>query len=93
MLPRPALWCRVSVLAGLLLAGCSEVREPILVDGGVITIENTSDKEWKNIKLGLKDFAAGDRVEVIVEQSGARDTAGIVTRLDSEQTVARSGRR
>jgi hypothetical protein len=59
MLTRPALWCRVTVLAGLLLAGCSEVREPILVDGGVITIENTSGKEWKNIKLVLNDHFFG----------------------------------
>jgi len=60
MIPSSASWCRVAVLAGLLLAaGCSDVREPILVDGGVITIENTSDKEWKNIKLVLNDHFFG----------------------------------
>ena len=48
------------MLAGLLLAAaCSEVREPILVDGGMITIENTSEKEWKNIRLVLNDHFYG----------------------------------
>jgi hypothetical protein len=60
MIPRSSSWCRVAALAGwLLAAGCSEVHEPILVDGGVITIENTTDKEWKNIKLVLNDHFFG----------------------------------
>ena len=60
MIPRSSSWCHVAALAGwLLAAGCSEVREPILVDGGVITIENTTDKEWKNLKLVLNDHFFG----------------------------------
>src|SRR4029453_17703645 len=54
-------WAAAAVLMGLLVAGsaCSAPKEPIVVDEGVITVENLTSREWRNVKVTVNDYFNG----------------------------------
>jgi hypothetical protein len=40
-------------------AACTQYREPIIVEEGVITIENQTNSEWKDIRVVVNDYFGG----------------------------------
>ena len=48
------------VLAVLALAaGCDVPRDPIIVDEGVVTVENLTAREWRNVRVTVNDHFTG----------------------------------
>jgi len=49
------------VLAVLIACGaaCDAPRDPIIVEGGIISIENQTDVEWKNVIVTVNDHFSG----------------------------------
>ncbi len=79
MIPRAAV--RELVLAGMLVAAvaasaCTIPRDPIIVDEGMITIENQTARDWRNVKVtvnyhysgGTPLLQAGGRITTQVSQ-------------------------
>lgn len=51
---------RGAVGAALLLAlACSERRDPITLEEGIITVENQTSSEWKDVRLVVNDYFGG----------------------------------
>lgn len=54
---------RLFAAAVLLLAacasGCSDPPHPITVEGGMVTVENRTDREWRNVKIVVNDHFHG----------------------------------
>jgi hypothetical protein len=70
-----------SRVAGILVllalsAGCSEPRDPIVIDEGTITVENMTGSDWKNVRIVVNDhfnggvpaLVAGQRVNAPLSQ-------------------------
>jgi hypothetical protein len=54
--------CRLalaSLLAVGIAAGCSAPRDPILVEEGMVSVENQTDQEWRNVKITVNDHYSG----------------------------------
>jgi hypothetical protein len=51
----------LAVLAGVLVAaaGCTQPRDPVTVEEGVITVENQTRSEWKNVRIVVNDYFGG----------------------------------
>ena len=51
----------VASLAAMFAAtvACSAPRDPILVDEGMITIENQTTSEWRNVRVTVNDHFGG----------------------------------
>ena len=48
------------VLAVLLLAAaCDAPRDPIIVDEGIVTVENMTARAWRNVKVTVNDHFTG----------------------------------
>lgn len=72
------VWGRGVVLAlcSMALAACSAPRDSIVVDEGVVTLENQSDVEWRNVRItvnhhftgGVPVLAAGARLNAPLSQ-------------------------
>ena len=53
---------------------CTQYRDPIVVEEGLITIENQTDSEWKDIQVVVNDYfgarapslAAGARMNAVL---------------------------
>ena len=43
----------------LVLAGCSKRRDPIVVDEGVLTLENQTSSEWRDVVITVNDHFRG----------------------------------
>lgn len=52
---------RCAAVAALLLAGaaCEERRDPITLEEGIITVENQTDSEWKDVQVVVNDYFGG----------------------------------
>ena len=57
---------RELVLTGILVAAaaCSTPRDPIVVDGGNITIENLTQRDWRNVKVTVNYHFSGGTPEL-----------------------------
>jgi hypothetical protein len=42
-----------------LLAGCSTPRDVIIVDEGIVTVENQTDQEWRSVRVTVNDHFTG----------------------------------
>lgn len=61
------------VLAGLVLAAaCDAPRDPIIVDEGIVTVENMTAREWRNVRVTVNDHFTGGTP---VLEAGGRLTA------------------
>jgi hypothetical protein len=61
------------VLAVLLLtAACDVPHDPIIVDEGVVTVENLTGVEWRNVRVTVNDHFSGGAA---VLEPGGRLTA------------------
>ena len=49
----------------LLLTGCSAPREPIVVDEGIVTVENTTEREWRDVKVTVNDHFSGGAASLL----------------------------
>ena len=59
MIRRPSLCAFGSIaLLGMTIA-CSEVRDPIVVEEGSVTIENQTSSDWKNVRIVVNDHFNG----------------------------------
>ena len=60
----------LAALILLLAAGCSAPRDPITIDEGVLTLDNQTSSEWRDVLVtvnhhyrgGTKQLAAGGRL-------------------------------
>jgi hypothetical protein len=54
-------WPAGAVLIGVLLtlSACSAPKEPIVVDEGIVTVENLTSREWRNVKVTVNDYFNG----------------------------------
>jgi len=65
-----------ALLALLVTAACSKPREPIVIDEGVLTVENLTSSEWRNVKVavnyhyggGIAVLAPGGRLQAPLSQ-------------------------
>ena len=48
-----------AALVVLATAACEERRDPITLEEGVITIENQTASEWKNVRVVVNDYFGG----------------------------------
>ena len=61
------------VLAVLFLtAACDAPHDPIIVDEGIVTVENLTAVEWRNVRVTVNDHFSGG---VAVLEPGGRLTA------------------
>lgn len=53
--------CRAAAALGLVLlaAACDDRRDPIILEEGVITIENQTGSEWTNVRVVVNDYFGG----------------------------------
>ncbi len=48
------------LLAALVLASaCDAPREPIVVDEGIVTVENLTPREWRSVRITVNDHFSG----------------------------------
>src|SRR5205085_7219840 len=53
-------WALASLLTlGLLAAACSPRRDAIVLNGTIITVENQSSREWRNVVVTVNDHFRG----------------------------------
>jgi hypothetical protein len=50
---------RAALIALFVVAGCSAPRDPIVIDEGIITIENQTARDWRNVKVVVNYHFAG----------------------------------
>jgi hypothetical protein len=56
----PRVW--IAALAALLSAGsagCSKPRDPIVIKGATLVLENQSDREWRTVRVTVNDHFTG----------------------------------
>ena len=64
------------VIAALLVPACSAPRDPIIVDEGMLVLENQTSSEWRNVRItvnhhfrgGVPVLAAGGRMNAPLTQ-------------------------
>jgi hypothetical protein len=56
----------------LLVSACDVPRDPIVVEEGVVTVENQTKTEWRNVKVTVNDHFSGGVTELL---PGGRMTA------------------
>jgi hypothetical protein len=62
----------VLVAALVLVAACEVPRDPIVIDEGIVTIENQTAAEWRNVRVTVNDHFSGG---VATLAAGGRLTA------------------
>jgi hypothetical protein len=71
MLARRFVGWSVAIGASLIVA-CSPPREPIVVEEGVVTVENLTNRDWKNVRVIVNYHFSG---AASVLEAGGRLTA------------------
>jgi hypothetical protein len=56
---RLASLCVIPILTILVGSACSAPRDPIVVDEGMITVENQTDHEWRNVRIMVNHHFGG----------------------------------
>jgi hypothetical protein len=67
-------WC--VALAASLAVACSPPRDPIVIEEGMVTVENMTNRDWKNVRVtvnyhftgGASVLAAGGRLTAPLSQ-------------------------
>jgi hypothetical protein len=49
----------LALVGVLLLAACSTPRPPITVQEGIVTVENQTNREWRNVIITVNDHFRG----------------------------------
>jgi hypothetical protein len=60
------------ILTFVLAAACDVPRDPIVVDEGMVTVENLTIREWRNVRVTVNDHFSGGVASL---QAGGRLTA------------------
>jgi hypothetical protein len=55
-----------------LVGGCSTPRDVIIVDEGIVTVENQTDQEWRSVRVTVNDHFTGGAASL---PAGSRLTA------------------
>jgi hypothetical protein len=56
----PRAWAPGLVLTACVVAyACSKARDPIVVNGSIITVENQTAREWRNVVVTVNDHFRG----------------------------------
>jgi hypothetical protein len=58
-LPCRAVSGTMVLAISLAVAGCSIPRDAIVVDEGIITVENQTSQEWRNVKVTVNHHFSG----------------------------------
>jgi hypothetical protein len=56
----------------LLAAACDVPRDPIIVDEGIVTVENLTGVQWRNVRITVNDHFSGGAAML---EPGGRMTA------------------
>jgi len=48
-----------AILTMIAVSGCSAPRDPIVVDEGMITVENQTDQEWRSVRITVNHHFSG----------------------------------
>jgi hypothetical protein len=48
-----------AILTTILASACSRPRDSIVVDEGMITVENQTDQEWRNVRITVNHHFSG----------------------------------
>src|SRR5262245_28667658 len=48
-----------AVVAVAVSVSCSTPRDPIIIDEGIVTVENQTSREWRNVKVTVNDHFNG----------------------------------
>lgn len=48
-----------AALAVLLVSGCSAPPHPIAISDGTLTVDNRTDREWRNVRVTVNDHFSG----------------------------------
>jgi hypothetical protein len=51
--------CTLVVSAVVLASACDAAREPIVVDEGMVTVENVTAREWRTVTVRVNDHFSG----------------------------------
>jgi hypothetical protein len=65
-----ATWLVVLLLVGMV--GCSTPRDPIIVQEGVIMLENQTSSAWRDVRITVNDYFVGGGPSL---EAGGRMTA------------------
>lgn len=76
MLRQPCVWRRAAIAALIAVGACSVPRDPIVIDEGMIHVENQTPREWRNVRVvvnhhfygGTHVLAAGGRLTAPLSQ-------------------------
>ena len=49
----------VAILVAFCAGGCTIPRDPIIVRDGLLTLENQTDREWRNVRVTVNDHFTG----------------------------------
>jgi hypothetical protein len=49
----------IAVLVAAGVGGCSMPRDPIIVRDGMLTLENQTNREWRNVRVTVNDHFTG----------------------------------
>jgi hypothetical protein len=49
----------LAMLLAACFGGCSIPRDPIIVRDGMLTLENQTDREWRNVRVTVNDHYTG----------------------------------
>jgi hypothetical protein len=54
-----ALRTAIAVLAVACVSACSKGRDSIVVNEGMLVLENQTDREWRNVRVTINDHFTG----------------------------------
>jgi hypothetical protein len=49
----------VTIALAFASGGCSSEPEPIAIEGGTITVQNRTGREWRNVRITVNDHFTG----------------------------------
>lgn len=58
-MPRHGWLALVAAIALAMVSACSDRRDPIIVEGGMLMLENQTSSEWRNVVITVNDHFRG----------------------------------